>query len=139
MRNWGQGMSDVVVMFSSASSGAEAEQIARLLVDRRLAACVHITPIGSVYRWEGSIRREPEFQLQIKTIAEQVEAVTAAILSVSTYATPEVIATPITGGSPAYIAWVQAETERAPVKRPMPQSPYRSDRPARPLSGLSGR
>lgn len=132
-------MSEVVIVFSSAASGAEAEQIARLLVDRRLAACVQIAPIASVYRWEGAIRREPEFQMQIKTIAEQVEAVTAAILSVSTYATPEVVATPVMGGSPAYLAWVQGETERAPAKRPTPQSPYRSDRPARPLSGLAGR
>ncbi|MEM6847405.1 MAG: divalent-cation tolerance protein CutA [Pseudomonadota bacterium] len=56
-----------------------AQHLAQVLVARRLAACVHVTPIASVYRWQGAVQTDEEFVLSIKTVEDRLEAVEAAI------------------------------------------------------------
>ena len=95
-----------------------AEQIARAVLEPRLAACVNIVPgVISLYWWDGAIQRDPESTLLIKTTADLVPAVTAALLAAHPYAVPEVIALPFVAGegNAAYHAWVRAET--SPDKR----------------------
>lgn len=97
-----------------------AETIARAVLEPRLAACVNIVPgVISLYWWEGSIQRDPESTLLIKTTADLVPAVTAALLAVHPSAVPEVLALPIAAGegNPAYRAWLASEM--APWKRPI--------------------
>jgi periplasmic divalent cation tolerance protein len=96
-----------------------AEEIARAVLDPRLAACVNIVPgVVSLYWWEGAIQRDAESTLLIKTTADLVPALTAALLAAHPYAVPEVLALPIAAGegNAAYRAWLAAET--APPKRP---------------------
>jgi periplasmic divalent cation tolerance protein len=51
-------MTDKIVVFTTCSTIEEAEQIARKLVDARLAACVSVTPaVRSFYRWKGAVAR----------------------------------------------------------------------------------
>jgi len=91
----------------------DALRIARVVVDRHLAACVNVVPgVTSVYRWEGAMHEDQESTLLVKTRASLVDALTAAIREVHPYAVPEVIAVPIDPGvgNPAYLAWVRDET-----------------------------
>ena len=93
-----------------------AEEIARALLEKRLAACVNVVPgVVSLYWWQGEICRDAESTLLIKTRADLVEALTAAIRAVHPYEVPEVIALPMVAGegNAAYHAWVRAETEPA--------------------------
>lgn len=93
-----------------------AERLARMLVERRLAACVNVLPqIVSFYRWEGALTRDAESTLLIKTRASRVPALTEALVAEHPYDVPEVIALPIAPGegNPAYLAWVLAETKGA--------------------------
>jgi periplasmic divalent cation tolerance protein len=90
-----------------------AEEIARAVLEPRLAACVNIVPgVVSLYWWEGEIQRDPESTLLIKTTADRLPALTAALLAAHPYAVPEVIALPIVPGegNAAYRAWIAAET-----------------------------
>jgi len=102
-------MTGAIVIFSTAPASL-AETIARALVERRLAACVNMTGVRSVYRWEGEICDEPEQLLIVKTTQEYGEKVLAAIRELHTYAVPEMIVLPITGGYPPYLAWIAQET-----------------------------
>jgi periplasmic divalent cation tolerance protein len=87
-----------------------AEQIARRLVDERLAACVQISgPVTSVYRWQGEVCTGEEWQLCIKTRGELFDSVSAAIRRLHTYETPEILAMPVEG-SAEYLAWLESET-----------------------------
>jgi periplasmic divalent cation tolerance protein len=87
-------------------------EVARTLVDRRLAACVNLIPgLTSVYRWEGSVHEDPELLLVLKTRAALFGEVAAAIAEVHPYDTPEVIALPVGAGSSAYLDWVLRSTE----------------------------
>jgi periplasmic divalent cation tolerance protein len=107
-------LSDYLQVTTATDSGPAAERIASELVSRRLAACVQIVgPVQSVYRWQGKVERAEEWLLFVKTVAEQFAAVDAAIRSLHTYETPEIIATPITAGSDAYLGWL-AEQVRKP-------------------------
>ncbi|MFT3774102.1 MAG: divalent-cation tolerance protein CutA [Minicystis sp.] len=94
----------------------KAEEIARAVLESRLAACVNIVPgVISLYWWQGAISRDPESTLLIKTRADLVPALTERIRAVHPYEVPEVIALPLVEGEghAAYRAWVVAETEAA--------------------------
>ena len=103
-------MSHVAVCVTTPSL-AEAEAIGRAVVEARLAASVNIVAgVSSLYWWEGAVREADEAMLWMKTRADLVEPLTARIKALHSYACPCVIALPITGGNPAYLAWIDAET-----------------------------
>jgi periplasmic divalent cation tolerance protein len=88
-----------------------AEELATLLIDRRLAACVNILgPCTSVYRWQGEIQRDEEYRLLIKTVSARYADLESAIRASHPYELPEIIAVPIAHGLPAYLQWVESET-----------------------------
>ena len=95
----------------AAGSHENARAIASALVARRLAACVHVLPIESHYRWKGEVHHEPEILLQAKTTSDRLAAVEALIKQLHTYELPEITALPLVGGSAEYLAWI-AESVR---------------------------
>jgi periplasmic divalent cation tolerance protein len=104
-------MTDTILILVTAGSETEAETIAKTLVEERLAACVNLlSPIRSIYRWEGKIADDREWLLVIKTQAARFAAVEARVTALHSYQVPEVIALPIQAGTAAYLRWVQAET-----------------------------
>lgn len=90
----------------TAGSQEEAGAIAHALVQRKLAACVNIVPIQSIYSWQGEIQTDQEWQLLIKTTLSCWDALNAAINELHSYEVPEIIALPIVNGSSAYLNWV---------------------------------
>lgn len=104
-----------VMIWSTAANPAEADAIARALVAERLAACVHTHPVASTYRWQGAVETAAEVALVAKTTAALADAVAARIAALHSYAAPEILVTPITGGSPAYRAWL-AESVADPAQ-----------------------
>lgn len=88
-----------------------ADRLARSAVEARLAACVQVIgPISATYWWKGAVESAEEWLLQMKTTADRYAALADHIRANHPYETPEIIATPITHGSPDYLAWVRAET-----------------------------
>lgn len=100
----------MIVVITSCGSAEEADRIAEALVGDRLAACVQILPMRSVYRWQGAVERSDEWQLQIKTRAALADRVEARIRALHGYDLPEIIALPVTAGSAEYVDWVETET-----------------------------
>jgi periplasmic divalent cation tolerance protein len=94
-------------------------EVARFLVERRLAACVNLVPgLISVYRWEGSVQEEPELLLVVKTRAALFDELAAAITQVHPYDTPEIVALPIVAGAAPYLDWLLRSTGPAPGEPP---------------------
>lgn len=98
------------MMMTTAGSADDAQRIADALVSEQLAACVQALPIQSTYVWQGETKREPETLLLIKTRAALQQAVESRIRALHAYATPEVIAVPISFGSMAYLNWIDQST-----------------------------
>jgi periplasmic divalent cation tolerance protein len=105
-------MMEFIQIVTTTAHKADAEKIARALVERRLAACVQIGgPITSCYRWQGQVETAEEWLCAIKTRREFYERVEAAIKELHPYQTPEILATPIIAGSPDYLTWLQEQTQ----------------------------
>jgi periplasmic divalent cation tolerance protein len=103
-------MTDKSVVLSTASTAAEAETIARRLVDDRLAACVNVvTGVRSFYRWKGKIEKSPEWLLVIKSSRGRFEELRAALEKLHSYDVPEVIALPVVEGPKNYLHWMEGE------------------------------
>jgi periplasmic divalent cation tolerance protein len=86
---------------------AAAANVARVLVEKQLAACVQLTPVESIYRWQGEILEEGEVRLQMKTMNRLYSAVVDCIQEHHTYEIPEIIQTPISMGSREYLDWMR--------------------------------
>lgn len=100
-------MTDKIVVLVTCGSQKEARKIARVLVERRLAACVNeVGAVISVYRWKGKVTRAKEFLLVIKTTKKRFAALREAIGELHSYEVPEIIALPIVEGSRAYLDWM---------------------------------
>jgi periplasmic divalent cation tolerance protein len=96
------------LVLTTGGSKAEAQRIARALVERRLAACVNVVgPIESVYRWQDTVENAEEWLLLIKTTAATVAQVSALISELHSYELPECLELPIESGSAAYLKWIE--------------------------------
>jgi len=106
-------MPEFIVVFITCGSEEEALKIARSLVEERLAACVNlVSPVRSIYRWEGKIWDEKEWILIIKTQKERFEELKKRVKSLHSYSVPEIIGLPIVEGSSSYLEWLLEETTK---------------------------
>jgi periplasmic divalent cation tolerance protein len=92
---------------------ASAEKLAHALIESRAAACVNVlAACRSIYRWQGGVETAMEIPLLIKTTAANYPLVEQIVRAQHPYDVPELIATPITHGLPAYLDWVAKETDK---------------------------
>jgi periplasmic divalent cation tolerance protein len=93
----------------TAGSVDEANRLADMLVDKRLAACVQIMPeMESVYRWQGKVERQREVLLVAKTLSSKFAELEREVVKLHSYETPEIVAFPLTAGSAPYLEWLSA-------------------------------
>lgn len=94
------------IIISTFPDKESAKKTARLLVEQRLAACVQMFPIDSVYLWKDEICDGGEIMLFIKSRTALLDSISAAIKGNHPYEVPEIVQIPITGGSPEYLSWI---------------------------------
>ena len=100
-----------VIIFCTVPGNDQAKSIARLLIEKKLAACCDIIPgVVSIYNWNDAIQEEKEYLLLIKTSQKKYEQVEKEIKMVHSYSVPEIIATSITEASQAYLDWMFKNT-----------------------------
>lgn len=97
----------VRIALTTIGSLDEGRRMARLLVERRLAACVNIIPsLTSIYRWQGAVEEAAEVLLVMKTTSERLIVLEAAVRELHSYEVPEFLALEITSGSQPYLDWL---------------------------------
>lgn len=102
---------DVRLVMTTAGSREEAERIAHVLVEERVAACVNLVPgLTSIYRWKDAVETTDEILLLIKTTAENVEKVAAALGRIHSYELPEFLVLGPESGSQTYLEWIRETT-----------------------------
>lgn len=102
---------DVVMIYTTFATVADAAAVGRRLVEERLAACVNILPaMHAIYRWKDAVEEADEAVMLVKTKAATAEAAAARIEKLHPYETPAVLVLPVAGGSAPYLAWIAAET-----------------------------
>jgi periplasmic divalent cation tolerance protein len=102
---------DACLCFVSLGPREDAQAIARILVEERLAAAVNALPgMRSIYRWQGAIEEATEALLIAKTRTALVPRLTARVVALHSYKCPAVVAVPICGGNRDYLTWIEAQT-----------------------------
>ena len=102
--------SEYIVIFITCNDAEEAQNIAELLLEQRLAACVNIVPeISSSFWWEGKIDTAQESLLIVKTKAKILPEIILSVKTVHTNTIPEIIALPIIDGNQDYLDWIDNE------------------------------
>jgi periplasmic divalent cation tolerance protein len=105
-------MQRAILVYTTFPSIVEAERAGRLLVERRLCACVNILPgMISHYRWQGAIERGEEAVMIIKTRASLAEQVSSAVKELHSYTTPAIVVISIESIDKDYLDWLLMETE----------------------------
>ncbi|EQD46217.1 Divalent ion tolerance protein, CutA1 [mine drainage metagenome] len=98
---------EAILILTALPDPAQADALARMLVDQREAACVNrIGPLHSVYRWAGRREEAEEYLLLIKTQSDRYKAVETRIRSMHPYTVPEVISIRPDQVEPRYLAWL---------------------------------
>ena len=98
---------DYYIFFVTVPNIEEATEIAKILVENRLAACVNIIKnILSIYRWKGNIERENEMLMIIKTTENNCDSLIEQVRKTHSYSNPECIGFKIEKGSKDYMEWI---------------------------------
>lgn len=103
----------VVFLYVTLPDEAAALALATTLVAERLAACGNVFPaMRSVYRWQERVEQAGEAVLIVKTTAASAQAATERIRALHPYEVPCIVTLPITGGNPAFLAWIAEQVAK---------------------------
>ncbi|MFX1298640.1 MAG: divalent-cation tolerance protein CutA [Promethearchaeota archaeon] len=97
----------MVFVTTSEKDGA---RIAEELIKQKVAACVNIIPVRSIYNWKGKIEDDKENLLIIKTRDVKIEQLKKVIKEIHSYEIPECIILSIENGLPEYLNWINETT-----------------------------
>ncbi|MFF8282915.1 divalent-cation tolerance protein CutA [Streptomyces albus] len=107
-------MAEILTVLTTTGSQEDAQTLAAGAIERRVAACAQISgPVTSVYRWEGSVQTDAEWQVLFKTSGQRYEALETYLREAHSYDVPEIVATEVVRGSADYLRWVAEETRPA--------------------------
>lgn len=102
-------LTDLIVIMTTFPDLKQANNIAKMLVEEKLAACIQIMPsMTSTYIWDGKLCQESEHLVLIKTIASNYESITARLISLHPYEVPEIVAIPAIAVEENYLLWAKS-------------------------------
>ncbi len=101
-----------VIVLVTVPDKKTGDLIANHLLEKKLIACVNfITPVVSLFSWQGNVDREDEVLLVLKSRADLFqEQLVPAIESLHPYDVPEILAIPVAMGSEKYLNWIDEVT-----------------------------
>ncbi len=104
---------EFLVVITTCPDPESARCLATKAVQSGLAACVNQLPgVNSFYSWEGKLQQTVEIMLLFKTRRSAYEALETLLQDAHPYELPEIIAVPITHGSPGYLKWIEDNTSQ---------------------------
>ncbi|NWR84977.1 CUTA protein, partial [Furnarius figulus] len=84
-----------------------AKDIARAIMDKKLAASVNILPTSSALSfWKGELEESTEILLLVKTRTSKIGELSNYVRSIHPFEIPEIISLPIDQGNPLYLKWI---------------------------------
>lgn len=101
-----------IIVLVTTSSKEEAEKIVQCLLEERLIACANIiSPVHSLFWWQGKIDQAQEHLILMKTRKDLFEKLSQRVKALHSYQVPEIIATPILEGFKPYIEWLNSSLQ----------------------------
>ena len=100
----------LIAILTTVATREQARALATALVERGLVACVQLSAIDSIYRWDGALQHDAEVRLLLKTTAANYATVEAAIREAHPYELPAIYALEVVEAFAPYADWVRAGT-----------------------------
>lgn len=98
----------MMIVITTIDNIQNAEKIAHILIEEKLAVCINIIPnIRSIYIWQGEKKIEEEVIMVIKTEKDMFPNVIKRLKELHPYDLPEIIGLPINYGLPEYLEWIK--------------------------------
>ena len=95
----------------TAKDRRQALRIGRSLVEKRLASCVNLLGrIESIYWWDGRLNSDKETAFIAKTNRRNLAKLISEVKAGHSYSVPCIVAMPVVGGNPDFLAWINKET-----------------------------
>ena len=103
-------MNKVLLLITTVPNQLLANKIAKELIESELAACISIKQIQSIYKWQGDIEENKEFEITIKSLPENLNELTLILKEITTYEVPELIYK-IFDSENSYFQWIKKSTK----------------------------
>lgn len=106
-----QDKQNIIIVFCTISNESKAAELARNLVNSKLAPCANIIPaVRSIYTWKGEVCDESEALIVIKTRKRLFKKLKEKISALHPYEVPEIIAFNVTDAHEPYLKWLIENT-----------------------------
>ncbi|OWT63541.1 divalent-cation tolerance protein CutA [Candidimonas nitroreducens] len=106
---------EAVLVLSNAPDALLAKRIAHVLIEERLAACVHLGAAGlSMYMWHDTLEGAEEIPLLVKTTRGRLQALADRLRQLHPYEVPEILVVPVLGGLASYMDWMREQVAAPP-------------------------
>ncbi|MCG9628158.1 divalent-cation tolerance protein CutA [Vibrio mediterranei] len=99
--------SNAITVLTTVSNEQQADDLIKVLLESRLAACIQTQNIGSHYVWEGKVCHDEEVLLIIKSTNEAYSRLERTIIANHEYEVPQIVALPIEAGFRPYLNWLK--------------------------------
>lgn len=96
----------MVLVYTTCRDTTEGEKIGRLLVTNRLAACVKMMPVNSLYQWKGNLTASQEVMLMVETQEQQVAKIEEIIAKNQSYTVPLIAVVDVRRINREYKEWL---------------------------------
>lgn len=101
-----------ILVYTTFPEEKTASDVCQYLLEERLIACANMMPKGaSLYRWEGEVKKTFEVVVFLKTTEEVMPKLKEILRCKHPYDSPCLLSLPVSDGLPAFLSWIQAETE----------------------------
>jgi len=105
-------------IYVTCKNGTEARLLARMALEKRLAACANIFPVSSLFWWDGAIRSANEVAVVLKTRASLEKRLVSELEKAHSYTVPCIDSLPLSAMNRSCAGWLLAQTGGGPSRKP---------------------
>ena len=99
-----------VIIVSTFPNKTIIKKIGKQLVEKKLAACVNISKIDSIYSWKGKIENDSEYLAFFKTTKKNQASLKNEIKKLHPYDVPEIAEIAVNSMNKPYLDWLVDST-----------------------------
>ncbi|MFC2175131.1 divalent-cation tolerance protein CutA [archaeon] len=79
----------MIIATTTFSTDRDAKLVAKTAIEEGLAACAEVTPVNTIYKWEGVMKDEIEYKLVLKTTKEKLASLEKRVKEMHKYSLPQ--------------------------------------------------
>ena len=103
---------DFIIIETTVRDLDEANKIAKILLDKKIAGCVNFKKIVSNYFWQGEINHDQEILLSIKSQEKFFPEICQEIKKNHSYQIPQIFSIKIQNIDETYASWLRSSLKK---------------------------